>query len=71
MASSFNRDLPRACAYCAYGQLTSSGEEVLCPKHGVTGPRDSCRHYRYDPIKRVPKRTKIADGYDPEDFFIS
>lgn len=42
--------------------------EILCIKHGVTELRDSCRHYKYDPLKRVPERIKIADNYKPEDF---
>ena len=64
----FNKKLPRSCSYCVYGKKSLIGNEILCKKHGVTELRDSCRHYKYDPLKRIPERIKIADNYTPEDF---
>ena len=68
MSALFNKDLPHSCAYCIHGCDSFFGNEFLCDKHGVTKMGDSCRHYRYDPLKRTPKKAKPADGYDPEDF---
>ena len=71
MASLFNKNLPPSCAYCLHGRESLVDGEILCKKHGVTESHDACRHYCYDPLKRVPKKTKISDQYDPEDFSIS
>lgn len=68
MASMFNKELPKACKYCVFGKGSLFSGEILCKKHGVTSVSDYCRHYKYDPLKRVPERVKIADGYKPEDF---
>ena len=68
MSSFFNKELPRSCKYCVYGKDLLFSEEILCKKHGVTSFSDYCRHYKYDPLRRVPEKVKIADGYKPEDF---
>ncbi len=68
MARLFNKELPHSCKYCIHGKNSLFENEILCKKHGVTDPRDCCRSYKYDPIKRIPDRVKIADGYKPEDF---
>lgn len=64
----FNKKLPASCSYCVYGTPTVYGKEILCKKRGVTEIRDSCRKYKYDPLKRQPQKAKIADGYSEEDF---
>ena len=68
MSSFFNKNLPRACKYCVYGKDSVISGEVLCSRHGVTLPGDSCGHYRYGPLRREPQRAKIAGNYKPEDF---
>lgn len=68
MSSLYRRDLPRSCATCMYGQASVFEEESLCAKRGVTKRGDSCRRYRYDPLKRIPQKKKLADDYRPEDF---
>lgn len=64
----FNKKLAPSCSYCVYGNPTAYGEEILCLKRGITERRDSCRKFKYDPLKREPQRAKIADGYKAEDF---
>ena len=68
MSSIFNKELPRSCKYCAFGKNSLFADEVLCIKRGVTNANDYCRHYKYDPLRRVPEKVKIANGYNPEDF---
>ena len=43
---------------------------VLCTKRGVVMLGRKCRKFRYDPIKRVPSKTKAPDfsKYNKEDF---
>ena len=64
----FNKKLPHSCEYCVHGSRSAYMKEILCKKRGVTEYRDSCRHYKYDPLKREPNKAKIADNYNPEDF---
>ena len=66
----FNKKLPKKCEYCIYGKGSSYSDEILCLKKGVTNANDSCKKYKYDPLKRVPKRPKLADNYKSEDFEI-
>lgn len=64
----FNKKIPPNCGYCVHGYPSEYSNEILCKKRGVTNLRDSCRHYKYDPLKREPNKVKIADNYKPEDF---
>lgn len=64
----YNKNLSPSCEYCLYGNLSEFNDEIFCIKRGVTHRRDACSKYQYDPLKRIPQRQKIADGYKPEDF---
>ncbi len=64
----FNKKLVHYCEYCVYGNSSVFSDEVLCEKRGITSKKDSCRKYKYDPLKREPTRAKLADNYSPEDF---
>lgn len=62
-----NRSDPR-CETCARGKLTSDGSSVLCCFGGALPLSHSCRRYRYDPLRRVPKRRPLLDEYSAADF---
>lgn len=66
--SVFNKKIPHSCEYCVYGTELEFEKEILCKKHGVTELRDSCRSYKYDPLKRKPQMPQISENYKPEDF---
>ena len=66
--SFFNKKHQKKCAYCVHGSRLSFENEIICKKHGVTKEDDCCKSYKYDPLKRVPVRVKIADGYNEDDF---
>ena len=51
----FRRDIEPRCAYCAKGNALND-REVICVKRGIVAAEDSCRAFRYDPMKRVPPR---------------
>ena len=67
-AKYFNKDIPPACASCRRGRRCPGTDRVLCSLRGVMEPADACRKYRYDPLKRVPKRPRKLPVYKPEDF---
>ena len=56
----FRKDIEPRCAYCCRGQGISE-REVACVKRGVVPAENSCRSFRYDPLKRVPPRPVKAD----------
>lgn len=66
----FDKKLEPRCEYCVFGKSSEFTSEVMCPKRGMVDAKDSCRSYRYDPLKREPQRIKIAKDYKPEDFSV-
>lgn len=66
----FNKKLEPHCEYCVFGKRSEFSNEVICKKRGITDIKDSCRRYKYDPLKREPQRVKISDNYNPEDFTV-
>ena len=65
-----NPKIQPACAYCAVGKLSCDETTVLCTKKGVMQPDSSCRAFRYDPLKRVPRAKPKMQEYTAEDFSI-
>ena len=65
----FRKKIDRFCSYCVYaGKLDD--ETYLCAKRGFVAACHHCRKFKYDPLKRVPKRRKPKDfsEYDELDF---
>ena len=67
----FKKDIPPRCEYCIYGMRSGYSDEILCRKKGVTDISDSCRRYKYDPLKREPKKIKIDKDYGAKDFSLN
>lgn len=61
-------EISPACEYCALGRPSPDGETVLCIKKGVVKKDFHCRKYKYDIMKRVPKRAPEMQTFDSEDF---
>ena len=59
-----------ACEYCQFGKPAPDGETVLCPRKGVVAKSFKCRKYKYDIMKRVPKKAPKLQSFDKEDFSI-
>lgn len=56
----FRKKIDRFCSYCVYaGKLDD--ETYLCAKRGFVAACHHCRKFKYDPLKRVPKRRKPKD----------
>lgn len=65
----FRKKMPRSCEHCGHGTRIC-GDQVLCTKHGVVAVSYKCRHFLYDPCKRIPKKMKTPDfsRFNEEDF---
>lgn len=53
--------IERKCAFCEFATVItlSTGEEpdMICEKHGIVPGEYVCRNFRYDLLKREPKKT--------------
>lgn len=65
----FIKKIQRSCAYCQFS-VRLDDEQYLCTKRGLRTEADSCRKFRYDPLKRIPKKVKPVDfsKYETDDF---
>ena len=66
--SPFNKRLEKHCEYCVHGAVLDFDDQIICKKRGVTDKTDSCRSYKYDPLKRIPVKVKFAGDFTEEDF---
>ena len=53
----FRKKVPRYCAYCVHAGRIDE-HQMVCRRKGIVAAADQCRHFRYDPLKRVPSRPK-------------
>ena len=67
MRNPFRKDSEPRCAYCAHGSAVNE-REVACSRRGVVDGNDHCRHFRYDPLRRVPRRRPQLPTFSPDDF---
>ena len=58
----------KLCEYCLSARPTDDGELLLCRRHGVVERCDSCRSFKYDPLKRRPDPVKPLGEFSEEDF---
>ena len=65
----FQKNIEPRCAYCKRGALLAD-DRVMCMKKGIVSTANSCRKFRYDPLKRVPPKPVKADfsALKDEDF---
>ena len=66
----FSKELQHRCEYCVHGIASDFSDEILCLKKGITHASDSCRKYKYDPLKRQPKRQIVENSFSAKDFSI-
>ena len=48
--------IEKYCKYCEHAAELSDPDTMLCRRRGVVSAADVCRRFRYDPLKRKPKR---------------
>ena len=70
MSKLFDKDISPACKYCATGKAVEDDGVIICYKKGMVSADYSCRHYKYDPIKRQPKRPPPLQEFTADDFKI-
>lgn len=63
-----NPKIEKICLYCEKAVCTEEeGEPVVtCRRKGKTEPGGHCLHFRYDPLKRKPKKRPRLIGLEEE-----
>lgn len=65
----FSKKIDPQCAFCEHGTPTPNGESVLCRKAGgIMLPYSKCKKFKYDPLKREPRKIQISGDFTKEDF---
>ena len=60
--------MEKTCRFCERAKTLSDGSVMLCEKLGVVGATFSCRRFRYDPLKRDPKRPRLEEALERLEF---
>ncbi len=69
MKKLFNtKEISPACEYCTYGKASPDKEIILCIKNGVVEKTYACKKFKYDPLKRQPRRPVKMEQFSEEDF---
>lgn len=61
-------DFAPACSICSHGILSADGESVLCVKTGIRMLDSHCKSFKYDPLKRIPRRPLPKTEFSKDDF---
>ncbi len=64
----FDKDQPKICAFCFYGQ-DYGRDGILCSKKGPVSPEDHCSKYVYDPLRRKPAAGAVMRPVKDENAF--
>lgn len=70
MRKLFGKSILPACKHCEHGKFFKNQDKnhILCSRKGVVAPDYHCRKYKYDPLKRVPKKNPTLPSYKQSDF---
>ena len=65
----FRKKIDRYCTYCQYSGKVDD-DHAVCQYYGIVPCDHHCRHFRYDPLKRVPGRHPSCqnDKFENTDF---
>ena len=67
----FRKDIEPRCAYCAQSRPLDENN-VLCRRKGPMALTESCRAFRYDPLRRVPAKPAVLNkNFTAADFALA
>ena len=52
-------DIAKKCAFCEHASKTLDSERMICKKKGIVHAEYTCRAFRYDLMKRQPRRLPL------------
>ena len=67
----FKGDTEPQCACCEFAEITEGSDVVVCRKiGGIMQLHSKCKKYKYDPLKREPKKLIFTTEFTKDDFDI-
>ena len=66
----YGNKIEPACEYCANGRIAADETSVLCERRGVVPLYYSCNKFKYDPLRRKPRRSPVMKTYSDDEFRI-
>lgn len=63
-----SKKYPPKCEYCLKGRPSPDNKSIFCIKNGIMAPDDRCKSFKYDVLKREPKKQAVLPENDPRDF---
>lgn len=66
----FGVNISPACKHCEHTLQSFDNDTMLCEKRGVVSKTHKCRHFIYDPLKRVPQKPKPLEFIEESEFEI-
>lgn len=51
----FGNNIKPSCKYCEFGKA-GEGSSISCEKFGEVKSYDACKKFKYNPLKRIPKK---------------
>lgn len=61
-------EIQKSCAVCEHGKPSPDGKSILCRKCGLMQPGGICFKFRYDPLKRIPRKAPKPPAYSSDEF---
>lgn len=69
MRKLFGNRIEPACEYCSFSRNVGSLKGMLlCEKKGGVSPVYRCGKFKYDPTKRIPKRSPLLPSHEKSEF---
>lgn len=64
METKQKKNMEKLCRYCELAHTLQDEDTMLCDKKGVVDAGYHCRHFRYDPLKRIPGKIRIVPAME-------
>ncbi len=64
----YDRERTPLCTYCEYVRLSRDKKVLYCKYKGIVVEDYSCKRFKYDPLKRIPRPPVKLPTYSADDF---
>ena len=66
----YDKKMEPRCKYCSIGILAADEKSVICKKRGIMDPDSQCKRFKYDPLKRQPRRAPKMMEFSEDEFLL-
>ncbi|MEG1551409.1 MAG: hypothetical protein RR355_03990, partial [Oscillospiraceae bacterium] len=62
------KDISPKCEYCMNARKSPDGNTMLCTKKGIVDNDYCCKKFKYDVLKRTPRKPPKLSEFSKDDF---